>query len=33
MKFPEKTRTGTGMGEHANEANNHRTAVLPLMRM
>lgn len=33
MKCPEKSHTGTGMGEHANEANNHHTAALPLVRM
>lgn len=33
MKCPEKSHGGTGMGEHANEANNHRTAALPLVRM
>lgn len=33
MKCPEKSHAGTGMGEHANEANNHRTAALPLVRM
>lgn len=32
MKCLEKTHAGTGMGEHVNEANNHRTTALPLVR-
>lgn len=33
MKCTEKTHAGTDMGEYTNEANNHCTAVLPLVRM